>query len=394
MQNLEQESSDNGDRSHLRVSRSSIIDSLRGQILRGQFARGARLPNRRDMVQRFGASSVTIQRAVDRLVADGFIYTDGPNGTFVARNPPNTSRYGLLLTSHPSHPRTWRRFATVLCDCAQDLYPDGSRKIAIYYDVDGKTQGDDYRRLVRDLRSHCLAGLIIVGEPDRLFGTPALEPSGPPRVALVEEAAGPNIPVVSHDRYSFINQALDYLRGQGRKNVAFIGGESVAPPNLQHYFNSALARRDMSHEPYWWQQVFVGEPQLARNLVGLLMHGGQSRRPDGLILNDDNLIEHVIAGLMDAGIHVPRDLELVTHCNFPWTIPSVMPIKRIGYDAAETLRLCVDLIDRQRAGATVELVSQVKPVEEDKLTPSAHLRRDRTNPRSQADAASAVTGAL
>lgn len=349
---------------HVRVSRSSIVDALRGEILRGQFARGARLPNRRDLVRRFGASSVTIQRAVDRLIADGFIYTDGPNGTFVAPNPPHISRYGLLLTSHPSHPKSWRRFSAVLSNAARDLYPEEERTIAVYYDIDGKTQTEDYRRLIRDLRSHRLAGLIIVGEPDRLFGTPVFEPDSPPRVVMMEEAVGPDMPVVGHDRYAFVDKALDFLSRQGRKNIAFIGGERISPHNLQQYFASSLARHAMHHEPYWWQQVFVGTPELARNLVHLLTHAGQSQRPDGLIIYDDNLVEHVIAGVMEAGVHVPRDLDLVTHCNFPWASPTVVSLKRIGYDAAQTLKLCVDLIDRQRRGETVELMSQMKPIEE------------------------------
>lgn len=358
---------------HARVSRSSIIDALRGQIVRGQFPQGSRLPNRRDLVQRFGASSVTIQRAVDRLVADGFIYTDGPNGTFVAHNPPHVSRYGLLLTSHPSKLQTWRRFATVLCNTARDLYPDGDRSIAIYYEVDGRNQGEDYRRLVRDLRSHRLAGLIIVGEPDRLFGTPVMEASAPPRVALIQEPAGPDIPVVSHDHYSLMDLSLDFLQSRGRRNIAFIGGERIAPPNLRQYFGSSLARRGMRHEPYWWQQVFVGEPELARNLVCLLMHAEQTRRPDGLIIYDDNLNGHVIAGLMDVGIRVPQDLDLVTHCNFPWAPPSTVSVKRIGYDAAVTLKLCVELIDRQRRGEPVALITQVKPVEESEVPSSSAL---------------------
>ncbi len=347
-----------------RVSQSSIVDALRGQILRGQIARGSRLPNRRDLIRRFGASSVTVQRAVDRLVADGFVYTDGPNGTFVAPNPPHVSRYGLLLASHPNNREHWRRFSSVLCNAARDLYPSGERTIAIYYDINDKTQTEDYRRLIRDLRSHCLAGLIIDGEPDRLFGTPALEPGSPPRVALMEEAAGPGIPVVGHDRYAFIDKSLDFLHQQGRRNIAFIGGERISPHNLQQYFASALAARDMHHEPYWWQQVFVGTPELARNMVHLLMNPSQPQRPNGLIIYDDNLVEQVIAGLMDAGVCVPGDMDVVTHCNFPWASPTVIPLKRIGYDAAQTLRLCVELIDQQRLGDAVDLMSQVKPIEE------------------------------
>src|SRR5690606_13226502 len=130
----------------------------------------------------------------------------------------------------------------VLCHAARDLYPTDERTIAIYYNIDGKCQSEDYHRLLADLGTQRLAGLIIAGDPERLFGTPVMEAASLPRVALMEEPAGPGIPVVGHDRYSFIDKALDYLRSRGRRHVAFIGGECIAPSNLQQYFASSLER--------------------------------------------------------------------------------------------------------------------------------------------------------
>ena len=67
------------------------------------------------------------------------------------------------------------------------------------------------------------------------------------------------------------------------------------------------------------------------------MHEGQDVRPDGLIIYDDNLLDDVISGVLQAGASIPRDLDLVSHCNFPWSMPTAVPVKRIGYDANETL---------------------------------------------------------
>ncbi len=73
---------------HTHTTKTSIADSLRRGIVGGEFPSGSRLPNRRQLAERFGASSVTVQRAMERLVRDGFVYADGPNGTFVTPHPP------------------------------------------------------------------------------------------------------------------------------------------------------------------------------------------------------------------------------------------------------------------------------------------------------------------
>ena len=81
------------------------------------------------------------------------------------------------------------------------------------------------------------------------------------------------------------------------------------------------------------------------------MHGDPSQRPDGILIGDDNLVEYATAGLIDAGVKVPTEVEVVAHCNFPWPTPSVLPVKRLGYDVRECLRECIAAIDEQRGGS-------------------------------------------
>jgi DNA-binding LacI/PurR family transcriptional regulator len=351
-----------------RASQSMIVQTLRGQIVSGKLASGSRLPNRRDLVEHFQASSVTIQRAMDRLIQAGFIHTAGPNGTFVTEFPPHQCRHGLLMLSNPGNPDKWRRFSTVLCDAAVNLPSARRRTMAIYYDVGAGPEADGYKRLVHDLKTQRLAGLVIGGDPSVLFGTPVFEAGAPPCVALIEQAGKPGAPAVGHNRHAFIDKALDYLARRGRRRIAMIMGESRL--DVKEYFTSGLTSRGMIHHPYWLQGVFVGHPELSRDLVHLLMHEGQLERPDGLIIYDDNLAEQIMSGLLDAGVRAPQDLDLVTHGNFPWSLPSVMPIHRIGYDAVETLETCLDLIDRQRAGEAVPVLTLIDPREESASGPA------------------------
>ena len=55
------------------VKQDGIVADLRARILDRTYRPGGRLPTRTELQVSFEASSVTVQRALDRLVADGFV---------------------------------------------------------------------------------------------------------------------------------------------------------------------------------------------------------------------------------------------------------------------------------------------------------------------------------
>ena len=55
------------------VKHTGITDVLRREILEGMLKPGDRLPTRVLLEKSFSASSVTVQRAMDSLLRDGFI---------------------------------------------------------------------------------------------------------------------------------------------------------------------------------------------------------------------------------------------------------------------------------------------------------------------------------
>ncbi|HUU68288.1 MAG TPA: hypothetical protein VM186_02090 [Planctomycetota bacterium] len=80
------------------------------------------------------------------------------------------------------------------------------------------------------------------------------------------------------------------------------------------------------------------------------MHAGRFERPDGLIISDDNPVEPATAGLVDAGVRVPKDLTVVAHANSPWPTASYVKAKRLGFDCLRLIQIAVDSIDAQRCG--------------------------------------------
>ncbi len=61
-----------------------IYDQLRGAILNGQFAAGARVPSSRDLASDLGVSRNTVACAFDQLLAEGYLEGRVGSGTYVA----------------------------------------------------------------------------------------------------------------------------------------------------------------------------------------------------------------------------------------------------------------------------------------------------------------------
>src|SRR3954451_2121408 len=62
-----------------------VYAALRREIQSGQWKGGERLPSEADLVRQFGASRITIGRAVRDLQAAGFVERRAGSGTFVKR---------------------------------------------------------------------------------------------------------------------------------------------------------------------------------------------------------------------------------------------------------------------------------------------------------------------
>jgi hypothetical protein len=56
---------------------------------------------------------------------------------------------------------------------------------------------------------------------------------------------------------------------------------------------------------------------------------------------------------------VPDEVEVIAHCNFPAPMPVVLPIKRLGFDARHTLRVCIQSIEMQRRGETPPAITML-----------------------------------
>jgi DNA-binding LacI/PurR family transcriptional regulator len=344
------------------VAKQSLIsEHLRREIIEGKLAPGGRLPTQVQLVEKFRVSGVTIQRALDRLIREGFICTRGRNGTFVSIHPPHLYSYGVVFHDQPKAGRS--RYHEMIEAQAMRLQRSGDRTVTVFNGISGYEDTPGSRHVLAMVRSHQLAGLLLV-DGDVFDGTPLLDEAGIYRASIMSRnLAMPGCPIVFPDMTGMIDLALDTLIQRNRKQVAVLITVGVYH-EFGDYLRQAMQSRNFTTHHRWFQIVPHDIPEAVRNTV-LMMMSHPADRPDGLFIVDDNLAEGASAGLVTAGVTVPSDVTVVAHCNFPWSTPSVLPIQRVGFNTRQIMETAVNVIDLQRQGQEVPNITRVEAVLEE-----------------------------
>jgi DNA-binding LacI/PurR family transcriptional regulator len=355
--------------------RDHLVDYLRGRIVAGAIKPGEQLPTQAKLKARFNVSNDTVQSALHALRRSGFVVPRGRGGTVVVAHPPHLHQFALVVMEmrRPDVPPS--RYHLALLEEARRHERRSHDRFSTYHLEGGRTDSENYQTLERDMRSGRLAGMFFTMPPFELEGTPVLDAPGIPRVTVGTRQLFPHVSVISASSDSWLRRAVAYLHARGRRNVALIalpppsGGASPLDP-----FAPLLHAHGMHTEPYW--HLFF-EPAAGgigmRNAAHLLFHEHNKRRPDALIIFDDNLVEPATTGMAAAGVRVPQDVEVVAMCNFPLPPASAVPVTRLGFDSGATLDRAVAMIRAQRSHEPMPHATMIEAVFEHEL-PSAGRR--------------------
>ena len=213
----------------------------------------------------------------------------------------------------------------------------------------------------RRCRNHRLAGLILEPASFDIVKEPPLSGVKLPRVFLFGSGVEGWTPAVTADQKSLTDRAFGWFRERGRKRVAVIHqADTFSSLSAEDFRQNGLEFR-----PQWIQPVGRSHPRVVCNLIPLLMDYPEGERPDGLFIADDNLVEYGSAAVVSMGLHVGADLDMVAYCNWPWPVPSAVPMQRIGFHAGQLLERCIETIDAQRAGESVPDTQKLPALFED-----------------------------
>jgi DNA-binding LacI/PurR family transcriptional regulator len=346
------------------IKYQGVMETIRQEIIEGVYASGHRLPTRSEIGAKMGVGVATVQKALETLAEDGFVQARAKAGTFVVERLPHLCNYGIAV---PASGR-WSLIYKSLWDAAGIANREGTLRFMEYVTSREVGSRGDAAQLCQDVTSHRLGGLILIGPAAvrDLKGTPALEQKGMPRVQDQFQPE-PGIPAVHLDTVgSFVRRALGYLTARGRRRIAHI--QYAGEYSNRRAAEETLAKAGVEMRPYWMQTVSAGSlHDTVPNVMNVLMQLEGDKRPDALVVHDDNLVEHVVTGLTAAGVKVPEELEVVAHFNYPSPAASVLPFKRLGFDCRIFLKKCLEVLDMQRRGETPPARTSIEAVFDDEL---------------------------
>ena len=278
---------------------------------------------------------MTLHKAVVKLKADGFLSGVERQGLYVSQRPPHRDRLALL-----AGPARLNRFSQCVASDAEAFSAATGREVKVYPNLNMENfLKSNAEALKEEVGSQRFAGMFCLFDPagcldQECFDNPL------PKIYLSPGSRTDGVKLtMDNDRLAF--RGLERLKQLGASKIALL----AFPHNNPVFLAAAalLADFGLDSRPEW--QASSASPEVAEQFAALLMSLPPDRRPDGLFLADDNVVEFATRGVVSSGVKVPGALKVVSHCN--WTMPPArpFPVELIGYESKELLSKAVDAID-------------------------------------------------
>ncbi len=345
---------------HTTSPKQAVVENtLRKQIVSGRLQPGDKLPTWDELEHKFSVSRTTVMRAIENLRSDGFVIGTRKRGTFVTDYPPHLFQIGLLFMGHPDSTTEWSTFYDRLLRASTIIEESSGVRFKRYYRlVATHPDRHELARLNDDLANHRLAGLVSTYHPSGTFMKESVIAHDLPRIAISYNDSNPGFSSIYPDIEGFRAEAIKQLAQRGRKRVAIITSTGYPPgdPVIRQY-QREIEAAGMQSSPELIFSVSFNHLPWARIVTRLFMELPADKRPDAMMILDDNLTPAVLDGLRESKCKMPDDVLVVTLVNYPNDDPKIQGVIRIGVDMTGLLREIVQKIGLIRSKAPVPSLS-------------------------------------
>jgi GntR family transcriptional regulator len=114
---------------------SQIKESLLNRILHGELSPGEQLPSQRELCEQFGASHMTVRRAIEELVTLGYIKAIPGKGLYVATASPETETTPLVSFTEDIERRGMRASSRILAAYKTTASPILAKTLDVHEDT-------------------------------------------------------------------------------------------------------------------------------------------------------------------------------------------------------------------------------------------------------------------
>jgi len=315
-----------------------VRDELEREVRSGRWRPGDRLPSEVELGARFGASRITIGRAVRDLQLAGLVDRRAGSGTFVRAGPPQGAlSFGLLIPdlgqTEVFEPICQGIMASPLASQHALVWGGGT--------APGASREERAWALCQQYVARKLSGVFFAPiehspamvELNRRI-TRALDAAGIP-VVLLDRTAVPHPHRGRHDLVGLDHRlagfaVTEHLLGLGARRVGFVGlPDSAASVDLrQAGYREALEAAGLAADPALARRLDPTDPAAVRRLL-------EEARPDALLAANDWTAARLLHTLLGLGCAVPGDVRLAGIDDLPYAGLLPVPLTTLRQPTAQ-----------------------------------------------------------
>lgn len=333
-----------------------VFENLRQEILSGQYRAGQKIPSEAHLEKRFGASRITIGRAVRDLCHQGLVERRAGSGTFVRPTPPAPAvasglSFGLLI---PDLGRT--DIFEFICQGMAEA-PHAQEHALLWCNAMAAPGSLAEERAWQICQQHIarrVSGVFFAPleeNPD----TAGLETMNVRILAALKEAS---IPVVLLDRDAvpFPGRsdcdlvgldnwraglvATNHLLDLGSTRPFFLCNSRRTASSVEERiagFHAALTARGLLVDPAQVQRLDLEDDGALRQMIA-------EHRPEAIVCANDRTASRLMQAALAQGLCIPQDLRIIGLDDIPYaslfSVPLTtlrQPCREIGLAAMQTM---------------------------------------------------------
>lgn len=312
----------------------------------GTYGPGTRLPSEFELVKSFGASRVTITRALKELQVGGYVDRKAGSGTYVRAHTVSQRTFGLLIPElgqteifepicqgmaeaqkEQHHVLVWGRSLagseTTVADAKQACARLVANKVSgiFFAPIEATPLKNEINNAVATMM--CEAGIPVV-----LLDRDIFEYPGRSRFDVVG---------IDNRRAGYV--AAKHLIDAGCRRVAFIGRPHLAPSCIARLvgYRDAIGATEIALAPEFMRCL---DPSDKAAVAGVI----EEYNPDGIVCSNDRTAALLMRTLFELNIAIPKQVRIVGFDDVKYaslvTVPLTtihQPCDELGSAAIQTM---------------------------------------------------------
>lgn len=343
-----------------RSTRAQIVEHLRQSLSAGDYAPGTQLPSMQKLAETWSTQVPTVHRAIAQLAREGWLERVPRIGTFVRQREHKLTAAGIYLPMSDLAKPDSSRFARALCKQLQLRLATHDLASQVWLDAEEFLERSTvWPAVVQAAAQHRIQGLLVPN-PDASH-IAAVAKLAIPAALHSTGHCGPG--TVAFDLNEWTCCGVQALAQAECRRLGFLSvaaprrPQDPAPGPLDTFVAEASAR-GLEIRPAWIRPAsrYVPESEAERfgydECAALLR---EPELPDGLLVFTDVAARGALLALAQAGIQIPRQMQLVLHRNAELGLLCPVPAWFVEVSIAETAELMIAQLLAQFAGQPAPL---------------------------------------